>query len=342
MGQIVDRSKPGKDGKFRPWIRRMCGPVAISSFLIYQSAFAGMPYWFKVGWMVVTYILWGSIFYTAVNIPYGSMASAISAEAKDRAQLSTWRTVGATLAGLVIGAGTPMLAYVTVEGQTVLSGFRMTVIAGVFSVLSFLCYLLCVRLTVERVEVPASEGKIQLTSQLKNLMKNRALLGIIAAALFLLLALLGMQGISAYVFPEVYNSAKAQSMFSLLTSLAVLGVCAPLATRLSVRYGKRELSAFSCLFGAVILFLCMVIYPKNEWVYVGFFVLAYIGIGFFNTVIWAMITDVIDDAEVKNKVREDGTVYSLYSFARKLGAGFIVGFCGDDFSSGWISGTAYA
>lgn len=62
MGQIVDRSKPGKDGKFRPWIRRMCGPVAISSFLIYQSAFAGMPYWFKVGWMVVTYILWGSIF----------------------------------------------------------------------------------------------------------------------------------------------------------------------------------------------------------------------------------------------------------------------------------------
>ena len=92
MGQIVDRSKPGKDGKFRPWIRRMCGPVAISSFLIYQSAFAGMPYWFKVGWMVVTYILWGSIFYTAVNIPYGSMASAISAEAKDRAQLSTWRT----------------------------------------------------------------------------------------------------------------------------------------------------------------------------------------------------------------------------------------------------------
>ncbi|MFR1028028.1 MAG: hypothetical protein ACLSD6_01655 [Clostridium sp.] len=78
-----------------------------------------------------------------------------------------------------------MLAYVTVEGQTVLSGFRMTVIAGVFSVLSFLCYLLlCVRLTAERVRVPASEGKIQFTSQLKNLMKNRALLGIIAAAMF--------------------------------------------------------------------------------------------------------------------------------------------------------------
>lgn len=36
-------------------------------------------------------------------------------------------------------------------------------------------------------------------------------------------------------------------------------------------------------------------------------------------VIWAMITDVIDDAEVKNGVREDGTIYSVYSFARKIG-----------------------
>ena len=27
MGQIVDRSKPTRDGKFKPWIRRMCGPL---------------------------------------------------------------------------------------------------------------------------------------------------------------------------------------------------------------------------------------------------------------------------------------------------------------------------
>ncbi len=35
--------------------------------------------------------------------------------------------------------------------------------------------------------------------------------------------------------------------------------------------------------------------------------------------IWAMITDVIDDAEVRNGIREDGTIYAVYSFARKLG-----------------------
>lgn len=48
MGQIVDRCKPTKDGKFRPWLKRMCGPVAIASFLIFQSGLAGMPYGFKV------------------------------------------------------------------------------------------------------------------------------------------------------------------------------------------------------------------------------------------------------------------------------------------------------
>ena len=78
MGQIVDRSKLTKDGKFKPWIKRMCGPVAVASFLIYQSGFANMPMGFRIFWMFVTYILWGSIFYTSINIPYGSMASAVS------------------------------------------------------------------------------------------------------------------------------------------------------------------------------------------------------------------------------------------------------------------------
>lgn len=57
MGQIVDRSKPTKDGKFRPWLKRMCGPVAIASFLIFQSGLAGMSYGFKVAWLFLTYIL---------------------------------------------------------------------------------------------------------------------------------------------------------------------------------------------------------------------------------------------------------------------------------------------
>lgn len=315
MGQIVDRSKPTKDGKFKPWLRRMCGPVAISSFLVFQSGFANMPYLFKVVWMIVTYILWGSIFYTSINIPYGSMASAISADAKDRASLSTWRSVGGTFAGLVIGVGTPLFAYETVNGNTILSGNRMTIIAGVFSVMAVICYMLCFKLATERVEVPQNNTKFNFGDLMKSLVTNRSLIGIIAAA---------------------------QSVAALAGSLVMLVVCAPLATKLSTKYGKKELAIGSCLFGAVVYLICWVLKPENPYTYVAFYVVANIGVGFFNMVIWAMITDVIDDAEVKNGVREDGTIYSVYSFARKIGQALSSGMIGALLSViGYSAATAF-
>ena len=342
MGQIVDRSKPTKDGKFKPWLRRMCGPVAISSFLVFQSGFANMPYLFKVVWMIVTYILWGSIFYTSINIPYGSMASAISADAKDRASLSTWRSIGSTLAGLVIGVGTPLFAYETVNGNTILSGNRMTIIAGVFSVMAVICYMLCFKLATERVEVPQNNTKFNFGDLMKSLVTNSSLIGIIAAAILLLLVMLTMQGMNAYLFPNFYGNVAAQSVAALAGSLVMLVVCAPLATKLSAKYGKKELAIGSCLFGAVVYLICWVLKPENPYTYVVFYVVANIGVGFFNMVIWAMITDVIDDAEVKNGVREDGTIYSVYSFARKIGQALSSGMIGALLSViGYSAATAF-
>ena len=342
MGQIVDRSKPTKDGKFKPWLRRMCGPVAISSFLVFQSGFANMPYLFKVVWMIVTYILWGRIFYTSINIPYGSMASAISADAKDRASLSTWRSIGSTLAGLVIGVGTPLFAYETVNGNTILSGNRMTIIAGVFSVMAVICYMLCFKLATERVEVPQNNTKFNFGDLMKSLVTNRSLIGIIAAAILLLLVMLTMQGMNAYLFPNFYGNVAAQSVAALAGSLVMLVVCAPLATKLSAKYGKKELAIGSCLFGAVVYLICWVLKPENPYTYVVFYVVANIGVGFFNMVIWAMITDVIDDAEVKNGVREDGTIYSVYSFARKIGQALSSGMIGALLSViGYSAATAF-
>lgn len=342
MGQIVDRSKPTKDGKFKPWLRRMCGPVAISSFLVFQSGFANMPYLFKVVWMIVTYILWGSIFYTSINIPYGSMASAISADAKDRASLSTWRSIGSTLAGLVIGVGTPLFAYETVNGNTILSGNRMTIIAGVFSVMAVICYMLCFKLATERVEVPQNNTKFNFGDLMKSLVTNRSLIGIITAAILLLLVMLTMQGMNAYLFPNFYGNVAAQSVAALAGSLVMLVVCAPLATKLSAKYGKKELAIGSCLFGAVVYLICWVLKPENPYTYVVFYMVANIGVGFFNMVIWAMITDVIDDAEVKNGVREDGTIYSVYLFARKIGQALSSGMIGALLSViGYSAATAF-
>lgn len=342
MGQIVDRSKPTKDGKFRPWLRRMCGPVAIASFLIYQSGFVNMTMGFKIAWMAITYLLWGSIFYTAVNIPYGSMASAITADPNERAQLSVWRSIGATLANLFIGVGTPMFAYVVADGKTVLSGNRMTIIAGIFSVLAIVCYLICFGLVRERVEVPANNQKLNVGKMLKSLATNRSLLGIIAAAIALLIGMLGMTGMAGYVFPNYYGSASAQSMSNLLSSLATLLICAPFAAKLAGKFGKKEMSVVSCSVAAIAFIICLSLKPQNVYVYLVFYVIAYIGLGFFNTIIWAMITDVIDDAEVKNGVREDGTIYSVYSFARKLGQAVTSGMTGGLLSLiGYSQATAF-
>ena len=66
------------------------------------------------------------MFYTAINIPYGSMASAISAEPKDRTALSNWRTIGATLAATVIGVVLPLVVYYTDEtGMPCFPGTRI-------------------------------------------------------------------------------------------------------------------------------------------------------------------------------------------------------------------------
>lgn len=328
MGQIVDHSKPTKDGKFRPWIKRMCGPVAIASFLIYQAGLANMPYGFKVAWLAVTYILWGSIFYTSINIPYGSMASAISADPKDRADLSTWRTIGSTLANMVIGVATPMVAYVVVDGKTVMSGSRMTIIAGVFSICAILCYIVCFKLTSERVEVPASNQKVSASAIFKSIFTNKALLGIIVAAIFVLLSQLTVMSLAGYVYPNVYGSAAAQSTASLLGTVITLVICAPFASKLAAKFGKKELAMVSCTCSAILWLVCFLWRPANVWGFVACYILSNVGMGFFNTIIWAMITDVIDDAEVRNGVREDGTIYSVYSFARKLGQAFSSGLVG--------------
>ena len=330
MGRLCDRSKVTSVGKFKPWIRRMCGPVAIASFLIYQSSLASMPLTFKIGYLFVTYILWGSIFYTAVNIPYGSMASAISAKPGDRQSLSTYRSMGATLAGLVIGAGVPLVAYDKIDGNAVLNGGRFTVIAGVFSILAVVCYLLCYVLTTERV-LPERNHEVEKNNSVsvmfRNALKNRALLSIIAASIVMLLAQLTMQSMANYVFPNYYGSPEAQITSTFMMVIGMVGAAA-VAKPLANRFGKAEISVVSNLLAVAVCILLYFLRPENVWVYVVIQAASWFGLGVFTMVSWALITDVIDYSELKNGVREDGSVYALYSFARKLGQAAAAGLTG--------------
>lgn len=342
MGRICDLSRtvPGV-GKFRPWIRRMCVPVAVASFLMYQSAFASWPYPAKVIYLLVTYILWGSVFYTSINIPYGSMASAISPEPGDRQSLSTFRSMGATLAGLFVGVLLPVIAYQTTDGMEVLSGPHVTLAAGIFSVLAVLCYLLCYALTAERVVIPPLRAeRSSVIGMLRNALHNRALLSIIVASIVMLLAQLTMQNMSGYIYPEYYRNARAQSASTLLMTGGML-VAAALAKPLAARFGKAEISTASSAFAALMNVVTYFIRPQNVWVFVGLQALSWFGLGVFTMVSWALITDVIDYAELQNGVREDGSVYALYSFARKLGQAASAGLTGWLLTAiGYVSGSA--
>ena len=344
MGRICDRSKTLASGKFKPWILRMSGPVAIASFLIYQSNLADRPAGFKIVWLFVTYILWGSVFYTSINIPYGSMASAISAEPGDRQSLSTYRTMGGTLAGLLIGAGVPMLAYDEVNGNMVLNGPRFTTIAGVFSVLAVVCYLICYFLVTERVRTESYEAegaKNGVWQMLGNALKNKALLSIIAASVVMLLAQLTMQSMANYVYPNFYRSTAAQSASSIVMLVSML-IAASVARPVAERIGKAELSAGANLLAAGVCVALFFIRPENVWVYVFFIALCWLGLGMFSMVSWALITDVIDYSEIRNGVREDGSVYAMYSFARKLGQAAAAGVSGTLLTSiGYTQETAF-
>ena len=345
MGRICDRSKIAASGKFKPWLLRMSGPVAIASFLIYQSGLADRSMTFKVIWLFVTYILWGSVFYTSINIPYGSMASAISEEPADRQSLSTYRTMGGTLAGLLIGAGVPILAYDNINGNMVLNGTKFTTIAGVFSILAVICYLLCYALVTERVRIESyeSEGaKNGVMQMLKNAVKNKALISIIIASIVMLLAQLTMQSMANYVYPNYYRSTAAQSASSLVMLISML-VAAMLARPVAKRIGKAELSSIANLLAAIICILLFFVRPRNVWVYVAFMSVCWLGLGMFSMVSWALITDVIDYSEIKNGIREDGSVYALYSFARKMGQAAAAGISGFLLSLiGYTSETAFS
>lgn len=328
MGRICDRSRTTSAGKFKPWLRRMCVPVALASFLIYQSGLAGAPMGVKIAYLFITYILWGSVFYTSINIPYGSMASAVSADPDDRQSLSTFRTMGGTLAGVVIGVGLPLIAYQKVDGVETLIGPRVTLAAGVFSALAVICYLLCYNLVIERVQVPASDKKQDSVLQmLRSALHNRALISIIAASIVMLLAQLTMQGMSGYVYPDYYNNAGAQSV-STLTMMVGMLLAAALVKPLAKKFGKCEVSVASSIFAVIVNAVLLVVRPENVWVYVAFQFLCWLGLGMFSMVTWALITDVIDYSELKNGKREDGTVYALYSFARKLGQAASAGLTG--------------
>ncbi|KAB8294657.1 MFS transporter [Bifidobacterium avesanii] len=343
VGVVVDKMPAGKGGKYRPVMMKMAPPVVIFSFLMYQTFAIGAPMWVKIVYMYVTYVIWG-ILYSCVNIPYSSMASLISAEPEDRTSLSTFRTVGSTCASLVIGVVAPIIIYTADEnGNQIIRGGEGTqvfaFVSGVFAVLAILCFFACYKLCTERVKPEshhvagesAAEERKSTFGMIGNALKSRSLWGLILMSLSATIAMLFLMQMVNYIYADYFGTAAMISLTVMCGSLAMLA-CAPIAKPLSRKIGHKGCAVLGQAFACCVVAVLFVLHTDQPMVFTVGYVLIFLGVGLSNMVCYAMATDTIDDIEVHQNMREDATVYSVYSFGRKVGQAI----------AGWISGNALA
>ena len=89
MGFITDRTK-SKWGKARPWILWMSVPYAVTFVLLFLIP-ANASNMVQAIYIFVTYNLVNTIVYTALNLPYSTMASLITRDGQSRASTQAIR-----------------------------------------------------------------------------------------------------------------------------------------------------------------------------------------------------------------------------------------------------------
>ncbi|MEH7085525.1 glycoside-pentoside-hexuronide (GPH):cation symporter, partial [Neobacillus drentensis] len=312
-GRFIDTRKATKHGKFKPWILRMSFPLVITGILMFVHI-PGMSDGFYLAYAYVTYILWGTL-YSTVNIPYGSMASVITSDPVERTALSSWRTMGGNLAGLIINVVGPMILFVDNKADA----NRFLLGAIIFGVLAIACYLACYKLSIERIKLDATDKpNVNFGQTVKGLGKNKPLMWFLLASLLYLVVFMLIGTVNVYLFKDYFANAKALSMVGLLQSIAIF-VAMPFVKPLVTKFGKKEVASSGLLLAAIVYGVLYLLPNLTATQFIGILTVGMLGYGIFNLVIWAFVTDVIDYHEYLTGLREDGTVYSIYSMARKVG-----------------------
>lgn len=312
-GRFIDTRKAGKNGKFRPWILRMSVPLVVTGVLMFVHI-PGMSDGFYLAYAYVTYIFWGTL-YSTVNIPYGSMASVITGDPVERTALSSWRTLGANLAGLIINVAGPMILFV----DNKVDANRFLLAALLFGALAITCYIACYKLTTERIVMDeTNKPKANFGKTVRGLGKNKPLIWFLIASLVFMIVFMLIGTVNVYLFKDYFGNAKALSMVGLLQSAAVF-VGMPLVRPLVAKFGKKEVASGGILLAALVYGVLYLLPNLSAIQFIAVLTIGMFGYGIFNLVIWAFVTDIIDYHEYLTGLREDGTVYSIYSMARKIG-----------------------
>ena len=324
IGTIIDSDRHKyKRNKFLQYI--WFGSIGLivggaCCFLPFPSA----PTWAKFIIFIAGYVIWDA-FYTIANVPYGSLLSLISKEPADRASLSAWRSIGSMVGNMLPMIILPIIMYD--ENENIV-GWRVFLAALIMGVLGFICFQFMIKNTEIRVEdeVTVSEPseKFNVLVAMKNFCLNRPAVGATLAAMGMFIGMQGAATAVQVVFQTYYQNTAISGLISMFAMIPIV-VFTPLARKMVTKYGKKELSvvgAICSIIGAAGLF---VITPDNIGVDLILYVVCQLvyslGLGIYSTVSWARMGDAIDYNEWKTGKREEGIVYSLHSFFRKLAQG---------------------
>lgn len=314
MGSFPDRWMIGKSGdKFKPWIKIFMIPLALSGVLCFLNVpLEGIA---LHAYVAFAYVLYG-MSYTGTSMPFGAMASVVSDDPIQRSKLSRARSIGGTIVGIV---GLSIVPVVCFDKQSNILPERFTLIAVIFGVLSIISYFVLLNFTQERIRQNSEKAeKFNYGKVLKATVHNRPLIGVMVATLGSMLFITGSNQVRSYIFKEYYARTDVMSIISLAT-IPILVICFPLVPKLVAKFGKKATLMAAIVSSTIFSVIPVVMEIKNVYIYSALVVLGTIGQTVFTMLIWALVTDCLDYSEWKFNERSDGSMYSLYTFSRKIG-----------------------
>ena len=332
MGRIVDIKRPSKNGRYRVWMKYVSIPLALATVLMFLP-WPGLANQFgSIGMMVyaaVTYVIFGMV-YTMHQIPYGSLASVVTTDVKERNKLSVFRSIGAALGNIPVLAITFIWTKKVVDestGKEVAKVQYLPVIIGIAAIAILVGVLLFVAYRTNKERVVSTKKaekapKGETFRIVKSLLKNRSFLAVSLTGLLLLAGQMFTQSFYTYLFSYKFGKDWMNMVSMACTYLPMLFLM-PFMGKLINRFGKKAVCAFGGFLacGANLALFAMrgVDAGALAFIFLGFCLIAGTGLSILTLEIWAVATDAIDDVEVKTGMRNDGSSYSVFMFFRKLG-----------------------
>ena len=330
IGNLVDTKMIGKKSKYMPWI--IAGGITLVVFNVMIFApVKSFSYGLRFAWCLISYCLW-SIAYTMVNVPYGSLHSVITDDVQQRGTLSTFRSIGAALPAIVIMIVLPKIVYDTTTnaaGEEVqnLKGATLLPVALVLSVVAFLTLFGTTKLVKERVTRDTSSnatGFKVILSSLKSFFTNRAMVGATIATVAAVALFNSTMSLNNMVFQYFFRDTDKVSV-AMVGSYAPMIVFMAVIGKLTKRFGKKNVLVTTMLVGAIsgVVSLFVPITPDTKGMII--YIVCLMGLNLGNAVfqisVWAIVADCIEVSYRKTGKSEEGSLYALYSFFRKLAQG---------------------